>query len=331
MTIRTENKEKEDESVVVAASAAVAMGNSNPRRNEDFPDVFYCPLTEKIMVDPVVDTSGKSFERSAVTAKDKRDNVTGVIYYPNRALKTIIKQELERDEHKGSLRGRVEESLRSGFGRLVKKPTRPLPDSFYCSITLELIREPVIDPDGRTFERDAIFNWIRANGTSPVTRNTLEVSQLRSNEALRALMEDEKERTDESLHPSIRRWKMEDQTAETGSILAVNPPVVSPDRVDGLNNNAIHATAPGAERDNGINQNYTTTQAGNNQNHQLQPTPVSRDQQNNPTTQAEIDAMVVRLRQLESESARCTPKSAKSMVGGIISLIFILMFFLRRY
>ncbi len=109
---------------------------------------------------------------------------------------------------------------------------RPLPDSFYCPFTFELIRKPVIDPDGRTFERDAISNWIRANGTSPVTRNALAVSQLRSNEALRDLIEDEKERTDESIHPSMRRWKMEDQTVETG-----------------------------AEGDTGNNQNYPTTQA----------------------------------------------------------------------
>ena len=141
---------------------------------------------------------------------------------------------------------------------------RPLPDSFYCPFTFELIRKPVIDPDGRTFERDAIFNWIRANGTSPVTRNALAVSQLRSNEALRDLIEDEKERTDESIHPSMRRWKMEDQTVETGIRPApVDPPGALPDRVYGSNNGSIRATAllGGAEWDTRNNQNYPTTQA----------------------------------------------------------------------
>jgi hypothetical protein len=84
---------------------------------------------------------------------------------------------------------------------------RPLPDSFYCPITLDLIHKPVIDPDGNTFERGAITNWIRVNSKSPVTRNTLSVSQLRNNEALYELMEEEKGKTDESIHPSIRRWK----------------------------------------------------------------------------------------------------------------------------
>jgi hypothetical protein len=339
----TQREEREEEVVVAAAGAAVAMGNSNAdrsSRNElDFPDVFYCPLTEQIMVDPVVDTSGESFERSAVTAKDERNKVTdGVaLYYPNRALKSIIERELERrDENKGSLRDRVGESLRSGFERLVKtKPTpRPLPDSFYCSITLELMREPVIDPDGRTFERDAIIHWIRANGTSPVTRNALAVSQLRSNDALRDLIEDEKERTDESLHPSIRRWKMEvDHTVETGiRPRPVDPPGPSPpDRGDGLNNDAIHdARAPGAEWDNG----NPTTHAENNQNYQSEPPhslAMTRSvserapAQNYPTTQAEIDARVRRLRQ--SESVRyCSPVGAISLICLILQILVFLFF-----
>jgi hypothetical protein len=215
MTIKTEEKDEE-------AGVAVAAGSSG----DEFPNAFYCPLTKKIMVDPVVDTHGESFERSAVTARDKIEKVTGVNYYPNRALKAIIEREIERHDDIGSMRGRVralEESLRSGFDRLVEKSIlpsaeyRPLPDSFYCPITLELIRKPVIDPDGKTFERGAISKWILANGMSPVTRNVLTVNQLRSNEALHDLIEGEKERSDESIHPSIRRWKMEDQTVGTGA------------------------------------------------------------------------------------------------------------------
>jgi hypothetical protein len=312
-----QTEEKEDEEVVAgAAGAAVAVGNTSSnaqRRNEDFPDAFYCPLTEKVMVDPVVDTSGESFERSAVTAKDKRDKVTGIIYYPNRALKTIIERELQRDENKGSLRGRLGESLRSGFDRLVKKPTRPLPDSFYCSITLELIRMPVIDPDGRTFEREAICNWIRVNGTSPVTRKALAVSQLRSNEALRDLIEDEKERTDESMHPDIRRWKMEDQTVETGiRPVPVDPTGELPDRFDGVYDGTMRATAPIAEWNTGNSQNYPTTLAEwatwNNQNH--------------PTTQAGTDTRHLWARQ--QDLGRCSGLCTVKRMAAVILISFML-------
>jgi hypothetical protein len=125
-----QTEEKKEEVVAGAAVAVAAVGsNSNAqRRNEDFPDAFYCPLTEKIMVDPVVDTNGESFERSAVTARDKRDKVTGIIYYPNRALKTIIERELQRDENKGSLKSNKKHhktSRKSSIGTHQSTPLTP--------------------------------------------------------------------------------------------------------------------------------------------------------------------------------------------------------------
>jgi hypothetical protein len=81
MTIKMEEK---DEQVEVP----VAAGNS--KGADEFPDAFYCPLTKKIMVDPVVDTNGESLERSAVEARDKREEVAGVTYYQNRGLLAII-------------------------------------------------------------------------------------------------------------------------------------------------------------------------------------------------------------------------------------------------
>jgi hypothetical protein len=299
-TIITEEKEEEVDagagagaSVSVGFGAAV-VGTSNAQRDEEFPDAFYCPLTEKIMVDPVVDTSGKSFERSAKISKDKREKITGVTYYPNRALKTIIERELERRDEKVSIRGKVRalnESLRSGFDKLVEKSAlpsaerRPLPDSFYCPITLELIRKPVIDPDGRTFELDAIVNWIRVNRTSPITRNALAVSQLRSNEALRDLIEDEKERTDESIHPSIRRWKMEEvQTVEMDE--SIHPSI----RRWWMEE--VQTVETGAVEDTGNNQNY-------------------------PTTQAEIDA-----RARQSRSVKCSTVAVIFLILVVLASLF---------
>jgi hypothetical protein len=199
MTIKTE--EKEEEIVVV----------TTPNNERKFPDVFYDPLTNEIMKDPVVDSDGDSHERSVITAQD--DTAT---YYPNRALKAIMEREIERSQEEGSIRGslrRWDESIRSKWGRLVERSAlpigvyRPLPEAFYCPITCELITTPVIDPDGNTYEKAAIINWIGANGKSPITRNDLSADQLYDNNALDALIDEEKERTDESIHPSIRRWK----------------------------------------------------------------------------------------------------------------------------
>jgi hypothetical protein len=42
------------------------------------------------------------------------------------------------------------------------------PSSFLCPITHELMTDPVIDPDGNSFERSAIENWLKEHSTSPI-------------------------------------------------------------------------------------------------------------------------------------------------------------------
>lgn len=63
-------------------------------------------------------------------------------------------------------------------------------DSFYCPITFELMRDPVIDREGNSYEREAIEEWLRARGVSPITRNPLAVADLAPNRALRDAIAD---------------------------------------------------------------------------------------------------------------------------------------------
>ena len=42
-----------------------------------------------------------------------------------------------------------------------------------CPITQELMKNPVLAPSGYYYEKDAILNWIKRNGTDPFTRETL--------------------------------------------------------------------------------------------------------------------------------------------------------------
>lgn len=56
-----------------------------------------------------------------------------------------------------------------------------------CPITHKKISEltdPVITPDGYTYERKELEKWIRQNGTDPMTRNSLDISQLVVNRAV---------------------------------------------------------------------------------------------------------------------------------------------------
>ena len=108
---------------------------------------------------------------------------------------------------------RAEESLRTGFQQVLEKSALPtgeyrlLSDAYYCPITLDIMIRPAIDPEGNTYERPAILGWIRANGNSPLTRNALSADQLRDNNALDDLIDAEVNKTEGSIHPSIRRWK----------------------------------------------------------------------------------------------------------------------------
>jgi len=173
----------------------------------EFPDPFYDPKDPtKLLSDPVVHPDGESYEKLTV----ENDSVE---YYPNRALKAIIEREVELAS--GSFRGRVmklTESIRSAATRVGEATVfdiqhQPLSDSFYCPITTELISDPVITKEGYTYERSAIVQWIKTKHVSPLTRNQLLLSDVRDNNALYDLIELEQGRTDDSLHPSIRRWK----------------------------------------------------------------------------------------------------------------------------
>jgi len=63
--------------------------------------------------------------------------------------------------------------------------------SFYCPITDELMKDPVIDNDGNSYERSAIEEWLSRSATSPITRGPLNASDLKPNRALRSAIEAE--------------------------------------------------------------------------------------------------------------------------------------------
>ena len=62
--------------------------------------------------------------------------------------------------------------------------TDSISQTFICSITHEIMKEPVIDNEGNSYDRDAIINWLQNNNTSPITRNYLHQSHLKPNRAL---------------------------------------------------------------------------------------------------------------------------------------------------
>lgn len=120
-----------------------------------------CPITRQPLKDPVVcKKDGVTFEREALIA---REGDRG--YYPNRAL-------VEYMDPLTNPRNELQYTSPKKKG------------VFYCSITTDLLRDPVIDYEGNTYERAAIVDWIQQHGVSPITRKPLHIDQLYDNTTL---------------------------------------------------------------------------------------------------------------------------------------------------
>ena len=58
-------------------------------------------------------------------------------------------------------------------------------ENLTCLITQEVFRDPVLAEDGRLYERATITRWINEHGTSPFTRQVLDVNRLQVDDQLR--------------------------------------------------------------------------------------------------------------------------------------------------
>ncbi len=61
-----------------------------------------------------------------------------------------------------------------------------------CPITQDTITNAYIDKEGNTYEKDAIIKWVEINKTSPITRNTLLLSDLSPNRAINNIIQSNK-------------------------------------------------------------------------------------------------------------------------------------------
>ena len=119
--VAVEAKEEEKE------ASKPKLGNHSSGRGSGvstppFPKSFYDPITQKLMLDPVVAPDGISYEKKDATTD------AGVIHYPNRALKAYIEHEVDRVESVGSVRGKlleISDSIRTGFQKLLEQSAIP--------------------------------------------------------------------------------------------------------------------------------------------------------------------------------------------------------------
>ena len=72
-----------------------------------------------------------------------------------------------------------------------------VPKEFYCPITGELMINPMSDPNGNSYEKESIIEWLSKNETSPITREPLTIHQLNENIALKRSIDEIREKISE--------------------------------------------------------------------------------------------------------------------------------------
>lgn len=78
----------------------------------------------------------------------------------------------------------------------------PVMQAFICDITMEIMSDPVIAPDGKSYERKAITSWLQRQGTSPITYEPMSVSSLVANSALKDAIEQWRSQLPLAIHSS---------------------------------------------------------------------------------------------------------------------------------
>jgi len=180
--------------------------------------------------DPIVAPDGETYERVIFLKEHEHEDITSIVLYPNRALKVILEDFRlgQSDSIHASLRKWHYKTKKAISGYLHDPSSSsddtaqaidnatdsfPLSDGFYCPITCNIMYDPVIDPDGNTFERVVVENWIRLHGTSPTTRRKMTIEGLRPNRILQRILEEEKKLPPDVIRPEIRKWMQEEDTA----------------------------------------------------------------------------------------------------------------------
>jgi hypothetical protein len=156
------------------------------------PAEFLCPITKKVMKEPVVSRYGIYFEKKAIFEwLNQGYNYCPVTGNPLRPSNLISDKTLEwkiqywaskngvTDVLKAEVKEEDEDLLVLGF---VAVP----PEKLRCALTKEVMKDPVVSKRGHSFERAAIRKWMEEMGARcPITGETLNPSDLISNKKLK--------------------------------------------------------------------------------------------------------------------------------------------------
>ena len=64
-----------------------------------------------------------------------------------------------------------------------------IPDAFLCPISQQIMKDPYVDSDGNSFDKEYIYQWLATSSISPITRNPLTRQSLVPNRGLKSMIE----------------------------------------------------------------------------------------------------------------------------------------------
>lgn len=157
------------------------------------PSDFICPLSHKLMSEPMMSRYGNHFERSAIVQWLNDGNtycpVTGnplrlSMLISDKTLQWKIKYWAKKNGYDLGT-GEEEKSAAEIAAASIAFVAIPH-EHFICPLTNEIMVDPVITKEGINFERKAILRWLDEQGDiCPVTKRPLTMSGLVSNSKLK--------------------------------------------------------------------------------------------------------------------------------------------------
>ena len=108
-------------------------------------------------------------------------------------IRTKFGSELQREnsrilEEKGKLEKERKLFHQEKAKLLGNKSVQQEREEYFCPIRLEIMTDPVVACDGRTYERQAILHWFQTHNTSPITNLPMESQNVIPNIQLRNLI-----------------------------------------------------------------------------------------------------------------------------------------------
>jgi hypothetical protein len=142
----------------------------------DIPTNFICPITTKVMQNPVMSRYA-SYEKSAILARFEKGEMTcpvsGEPLFPSSIIPNVkLQKEIDNWMNDQNDEGKTThpDTTEPTFFATAFLP----PGHFYCPLTKKIMNYPVVTRDGLNFEREAIIEVLGENScTCPVSGKPL--------------------------------------------------------------------------------------------------------------------------------------------------------------